>query len=122
MDTIGRANIDGSGIDQSFIAGASRPSGVAVDGPTIAELIGEVEELGLPHGIERSLLAKLGGAQRKLDAGRLAGACGGLGAFANEVRAQAGQTIDAAEAAELVGEVSAVRASLGCGSRAGLRR
>jgi sugar lactone lactonase YvrE len=113
--TIGRANLDGTGIDQSFISGASGPSGIAVDGPTVAELIGEVEELGLPHGIERSLLAKLGGAQRKLDAGRLAGACGKLGAFANQARAQTGKRIDAAEAAELIGQVSAMRASLGCG-------
>ena len=30
--TIGRANIDGSGVDQSFIGGASEPYGVAVDG------------------------------------------------------------------------------------------
>lgn len=45
----------------------------------------------------------------------LAGACGKLGAFANEVRAQTGKTIDAVEAAELVGQVSALRASLGCG-------
>jgi virginiamycin B lyase len=29
--TIGRANLDGSGADQSFISGASYPSGVAVD-------------------------------------------------------------------------------------------
>ena len=30
--TIGRANLDGSGVDQSFIGGASEPYGVAVDG------------------------------------------------------------------------------------------
>jgi hypothetical protein len=121
-NTIGRANLDGTGVDQRIISGASGPAGIAVDGPTIAELIGEVEELGLPHGIARSLLAKLGGAQRRLDAGNLAAACDKLGAFANEVRAQTGKRIDAAEAAELVSQVSAVRASLGCGPRAGLRR
>jgi hypothetical protein len=113
--TIGRANLDGTGVAQSFITGASGPGGIAVDGPTITELIGEVAELGLPHGIERSLLAKLGGAQENLDSGRLAGACGKLGAFANEVRAQTDKRIDAAEAAELVSQVSALRASLGCG-------
>jgi Low-density lipoprotein receptor repeat class B len=112
--TIGRANLDGSGVDRGFISGASRPSGIAVDGPTIAELIGEVEELGLPHGIERGLLAKPGGAQRKVDADRLTRACGKLGAFANEVRAQTGKRIDGAEAAELVSQLSTVRASLGC--------
>ena len=30
--TIGRANLDGSGVDQSFITGANVPTGVAVDG------------------------------------------------------------------------------------------
>ena len=30
--TIGRANLDGSGVNQNFIAGASEPYGVAVDG------------------------------------------------------------------------------------------
>jgi hypothetical protein len=30
-DTIGRANLDGSGLDQSFISGATDPIGVAVD-------------------------------------------------------------------------------------------
>jgi Low-density lipoprotein receptor repeat class B len=29
--TIRRANLDGSGVDQSFITGASDPAGVAVD-------------------------------------------------------------------------------------------
>ena len=30
-NTIGRANLDGTGVDQSFISGAAQPSGVAVD-------------------------------------------------------------------------------------------
>jgi virginiamycin B lyase len=33
--TIGRANLDGSGVDQSFITGAAAPAGVAVDGEHI---------------------------------------------------------------------------------------
>ena len=31
-DTIGRANLDGSGVDQSFITGANNPRGLGVDG------------------------------------------------------------------------------------------
>ena len=31
MDTIGRANLDGTGVNQSFITGAGNPGGVAVD-------------------------------------------------------------------------------------------
>ena len=30
--TIGRANLDGTGVNQSFLSGASTPCGVAVDG------------------------------------------------------------------------------------------
>ena len=34
-DTIGRANLDGTGMNQSFIAGVSAPTGLAVDGSYI---------------------------------------------------------------------------------------
>ena len=43
--------------------------------PRIADLIAEVTGAGLPHGTERSLLAKLENAQRKVDAGQIAVAC-----------------------------------------------
>ena len=75
-------------VNQSLVSGAFGPEGVAVDAltsappppPTIADLVAEVTEGGLPRGTERSLLAKLKGAQRKLDADHLNGACGSLGA------------------------------------------
>ena len=57
-------------------------------------------------------MAKLGGAQRKLDAGHDTAACNTLGAFLNEVNAQIG----ANDAAALSADVQAVRDSLGCGS------
>ena len=34
-NTIGRANLDGTGVNQSFISGASQPSAIAVDGTYI---------------------------------------------------------------------------------------
>jgi YVTN family beta-propeller protein len=92
------------------------PSGIAVRPTTIADLIASVEALDLPHGIENSLLKKLTGAQKKLDAGHLHGACGKLGAFVNQVRAQSGKKIDADDADELIAEATAVRESLGCGA------
>ena len=87
-NAIGSANVDGSMVNQSLVSGAFGPEGVAVDAltsappppPTIADLVAEVTEGGLPRGTERSLLAKLKGAQRKLDADHLNGACGSLGA------------------------------------------
>ena len=122
-NAIGSANIDGSNINQTFI-GAAGPEGVAVDAtivappppPTIADLIAEVSGAELPHGIERSLLAKLEGAQRKVDADHLNGACGSLGAYVNEVRAQSGKKLEAAYAQDLIVEAIAVQDALGCGT------
>jgi virginiamycin B lyase len=121
-NTIGRANIDHSFVFPNFITGAVAPSAVAVDGlvapgpqppPTIADLAASVHALGLPHGLERSLMVKLVGAQRKHDAGHDAAACNTLGAFLNEVNAQ--KKIGAGAAA-LSADARAVRDSLGCGS------
>jgi len=123
-NAIGRADLpDGTNVDQTFI-GAAGPEGVAADAtivappppPTIADLIAEVTGAGLPHGIERSLLAKLEGAQRKVDADHLEGACGSLGAYVNEVRAQSGKKLEAAYAEELILEAIGVRDALGCGT------
>ena len=122
-NAIGSANIDGSNINQTFI-GAAGPEGVAVDAsttappppPTIADLIAEVSGAELPHGIERSLLAKLEGAQRKVDADHLNGACGSLGAYVNEVRAQSGKKLEAAYAEDLIVEAIGVQDALGCGT------
>ena len=125
---IGRANLDGTGVNQRFIDTLSTASGVAVDAlaapspgpgaapPTIARLIRDIQGLGLPRGIERSLLAKLGAAQATLDAGHLRAACDNLAAYINEVHAQTNQTLDGDQAAELVGEVTAIRQLLGCGA------
>ena len=111
-------------VNQSLVSGAFGPEGVAVDvltsapppPPTIADLVAEVTEGGLPRGTERSLLAKLKGAQRKLDADHLNGACGSLGAYINEVRAQSGKKLEAAYAEDLIVEATAVRDAVGCGT------
>jgi hypothetical protein len=82
--------------------------------PTIGSLIKDVVALGLSRGIERSLLAKLEGAQRGTDSGRLSATCGTLGAFAEEVSALAGEQVAPGDAAALLGDVDAVRDELGC--------
>ena len=101
--------------------GITRPQGPACDAGayelvTIQDLIGSVQALGLHHGTENSLLAKLTGAQRDLANNTLGGACGKLAAFLNEVSAQSGKKIDAADAQELTADVSSVRHSSGCGA------
>jgi hypothetical protein len=82
---------------------------------TIADLIVSVEALDLHGGIENGLLKKLTNAQRNLDAGNTANACSQLASFINQVGAQSGKKIDAADATDLIEEAEAVRASIGCG-------
>lgn len=48
--------------------------------------------------------------------GHRQGACGSLGAYINQVRAQTGKKLAAASAEDLVAEATAVRDSLGCGT------
>ena len=45
--TIGRANLDGSGVDQSFITGAGEPVGVAVDGEHVYWTAGSIGRANL---------------------------------------------------------------------------
>jgi virginiamycin B lyase len=125
FDRIGRANLDGQFLFPNFITGAVSPNALAVDGltapgpqqpPTVADLAASVHALGLPHGIERSLMAKLVGAQHKLDAGHAGAACNTLGAFLNEVNGQAQKRIGADDAAALTADAQEVRDSLGCGA------
>jgi virginiamycin B lyase len=118
--TIGRANKTSPAgtINQSFVTGLFAPQGLAVNAllplgsppptTTVADLMTRVQRLGLPHGIERSLLAQLGAAQQ-------GGACANLRAFTNHVKAQSGKKIAADDAADLLAETLAVGDSLGCG-------
>ena len=87
-----------------------------VGAPAIDDVADLVRQFGLPRGTARSLLAKLDAAQRALDSGHLGAACGSLGAFLNEVAAQSGKKIDAADAAELTANATATRDPLGCGA------
>ena len=125
--SIGRANLDGMGVSQTFIDTLSAPSGLAINGlvapsgtgpppPTIRTLAFDVQGFGLPHGTERSLLAKLNAAQGNVDAGQLQAACDSLGAFINEVDAQAGKKIDDDQADELVTTATVIRQLLDCGA------
>jgi hypothetical protein len=123
---IGQANLDGTSVNERFIPTLSAPAGVAVDAlaapapgpgpgpPTITRVVADVQGLGLPRGIERGLLAKLGAAQRDVDAGRLEAACGSLGAYSNQVQAQSDHKLAGDQAAELIAEATAIRELVGC--------
>jgi len=80
----------------------------------VSDLITFIEGLGLVHGIENSLTAKLRNAQAALQAGDTAGACDLLAAFINEVEAQAGKKIDIDDAAVAIADATRVQVALGC--------
>ena len=61
-----------------------------------------VKALGLDHGIENSLLAKLGNALDAMERGNNRPAENMLNAFINEVQAQSGKKINASDANVLI--------------------
>ena len=76
-----------------------------------------VQTLNLSNGISNSLDAKLQNALQALDdanAGNTGSACNRLGAFLNEVSAQAGKVLTTAQAAQLTILASQVRSALNC--------
>ena len=79
----------------------------------IQALIDDLDAIHASPGIKRSLEAKLRNAQRSLARnGRIA--CQALAAFVNEVRAQSGKHISAADAADLIAAAESIQRSLGC--------
>jgi len=84
------------------------------EGGQIAGLIALVQSLGLHPGTANSLIVKLQAAASALDRGNLQAACGNLGAFLNEVNAQEGKKLTAAQADLLIAEATRIRAVLGC--------
>ena len=89
---------------------------VHVKGATeqINDLLALVDSLRLHPGTANSLVVKLQAAARALDRGNIEAACGSLGAFLNEVNAQEGKEVTAAQADLLNDEATRIRAVLGC--------
>jgi uncharacterized repeat protein (TIGR01451 family) len=81
----------------------------------VADLVATVRGLGLPSGIEQSLVTKLRGARDKLVAARTDAACSQLRAFANEVRdLQADHRLTIAQAGLLLDGVRLIRSLVPC--------
>ena len=83
----------------------------------IADLIALVKSFNLKQGIENSFDAKLQNVLAALDAaedGDTATACNKLDAFINEVQAQTGKAITAAQASQLIAATNQIKATLGC--------
>ncbi len=79
-----------------------------------SDLVGTIQGLNLPAGTATSLLAKLSAVLQSIALGDTVTACNQLGAFINEVHAQSGKKISAADAAALIATASQIRATLGC--------
>jgi beta-propeller repeat-containing protein/HYR domain-containing protein len=73
-----------------------------------------VRSFDLGHGIEKSLLAKLGDALAAINAGKVRIACQHLDSFMQEVRAQSRKKITAVQAAQLLTAAAQIKAVLGC--------
>jgi uncharacterized repeat protein (TIGR03803 family) len=80
----------------------------------INNLVVLVHSLHLQSGTANSLIVKLRGAARALDRENIEAACGSLGAFLNEVNAQEGKKLMAAQADLLMAEAVRIRAVLDC--------
>jgi hypothetical protein len=98
----------------AVIAVSSEPFAEEIE--QIIELEETVEEIDLPRGTTRSLNAKLQAARDALEAGDVRSACNILRALINQIRAQSGTHLTEEQAAELIAEAEAIRASLRCDS------
>ena len=70
--------------------------------------------MGLHHGTENSLTVKLENALSAVEAGDVESACDLLGAFINQVEAQTGKKIPAADAVILIEDATSILEMLGC--------
>jgi zinc metalloprotease ZmpB len=77
-------------------------------------LAGYIETLNIQQGIEQSLTQKLRNAKRDCERGHTNPACNKLGAFDNEVQAQSGNKLTAAQATLLRSYSDAIKGVLGC--------
>jgi len=80
-------------------------------------LIGDITSLGLPEGVENSLITTLQNVGDKLTDNNPkndSAACGKLEGFINQVNAQEGKKLTSAEADELRQAAERIKASIGC--------
>lgn len=107
INDVGQIVGTAGGMDGTGIAVRLDPSDVAVS------ILGtQVVNLGLPQGIQTSLLSKLQDAIAAIQTGDYATAIGDLGALIHEVNAQTGKKISSTEAAALIASADDILAAL----------
>jgi len=95
-------NLDGSGTRTRLITEGHEPDWVFTPVEAVLDLITKVDGIGLPKGVEQSLLAKLNVAEKKITQKQYTPARNTLNAFINEVNAQRGKALTTAQANELI--------------------
>jgi probable HAF family extracellular repeat protein len=102
---VGRGRIDGQ--NHAFLLTLD-PS------PTFGKLIDLLLSFDIHEGIENSLIVKLEHAEDSINAGDMGGACNELGAFMNEVNAQADKKLTMDQANQLLAGANQLKTALGC--------
>ena len=116
----GRFPIGSTSVSCAAIDGSGNVAGcgfsITVLGPEeqARRLRGDVIALGLPAGIETSLVAKIEAALAALAAGGTVAACNQLWALRNEVLAQRGVSIAPSDADALIRTIDRIRMAAGC--------
>jgi hypothetical protein len=105
--------ISPAGVDQGDIVVVDAQPDPAAQ---VRDLSAYVQSLGVDRGLTNSLVAKLNDALNALSQtpSDTAEACGSLGAFSNEVNAQAGKALTADQANTLLSKATAIRSQLSC--------
>jgi hypothetical protein len=80
-----------------------------------SDLIAKINGLpGVPDGTKNSFIVKLNAVIAAIAGGNTTSPCNDLLALMNAVQAQAGKALTAAQAADLVADITRIRAALGC--------
>ena len=94
------------------VTASATTQAVHVKGAT--EQLSDLADAVAGVGPGSSLVGKVRAIQRYVAAGDTADACATLGAFVNEVNAQAGKKISTAQAASFISQAQDIEAALGC--------
>jgi galactose oxidase-like protein len=110
----GNVLVAGGSNASGYLSGAELYQPIQTPAQLITALGNTVNSFDLQPGITNSLDAKLQAAQVSLAANDFTSACNQINAFLNEVSAQSGKKITMAQASQLIAQVNAIKAALGC--------
>ena len=112
---IGDARFSTSGSEGTASFTASPGAAYVVFPPPqlIASLSSYVQSLGLAHGTQTSLLAKLNAALSYLSSTDIASAVDSINAFINEAKAQSGKKLTSAQASQMISQAQSIVFTIG---------